>query len=152
MTVNSTNDHEYEYDDIYQLTEVTYPDSSTVTYNYDEAGSRTSVVAGSTTNYSRNSLNQYSSVGATNFTYDNNGNLTYDGSHTYTYDCENRLTGCTSPTTYYKYDFAGRRVKKDLIFDRWYCYDGDQVNGILDIDGEQESVICVAAVGVPGLT
>ena len=38
MTFNSTDEHEYEYDNLYQLTDVNYPDASTVAYYYDEMG------------------------------------------------------------------------------------------------------------------
>jgi len=129
MVVNGTSQHTYTYDDLYQLTNVVYPGPSSVTYNYDAVGNRTSVVSGGTTNYVSNNLNQYTSVGGVTYSYDTKGNLTNDGVRTYTYDCENRLTQVnTSPVTYYKYDFADRRVRKyRTIAETRYCYDGDQI-------------------------
>ena len=92
-------------------------------------------IGGGTTNYTRNSLNQYVSVGGTSYSYDKNGNLTFDGRRRYYYDCENRLTEVNDvndePVAVYKYDFAGRRVKKIIYGSpnvvRRYIYDGDQV-------------------------
>ncbi len=81
-------------------------------------------------------LNQYGSVGGVSYSYDDNGTLIDDGTYLYYYDCENRLTGVDEEVSY-KYDFAGRRVKKiasgnpDVITK--YCYDGDQV--IAEYDG-----------------
>ncbi len=158
MTFNSTDLHEYQYDCLYQVTDANYPDSSTVAYDYDDLGNRTSVVASSTTSYASNDLNQYNSVGGTSYSYDNNGNLTGDGTYTYTYDCENRLTSATSPSVSYKYDFAGRRVKKHLAVDTWYCYDGDQVivayvdaqvQGLLE-KGAQASRRCITMTAIGG--
>jgi YD repeat-containing protein len=54
----------YTYDDIGQLTGVTYPDGRVVTYAYDAAGNRVSVTDNSvTTAYSTNNMNQYTQVG-----------------------------------------------------------------------------------------
>jgi len=132
MTVDSAQ-HNYTYDKIYQLTNVTYPGSTTVTYNYDSVGNRTSVVNGGTTVYELNTkgINQYGTVGGVSYSYDNNGNLTSDGTYTYIYDCENHLTevrqgGNTVAT--YTYDFAGRRISKTVATTTTkYCYDGYQV-------------------------
>jgi len=99
---NDTDQHLYTYDDIYQVTDVNYPTSYEnwkiydTTFNYDDAGNRTSVIDGGTTTYTTNQLNQYSSVGNTWYEYDNNGNLTYDGTCLYDYDAENRLTEATN--------------------------------------------------------
>lgn len=97
--------------------------------------------------------------------------MTYDGTYRYYYDCENRLTdvndAADDPVASYKYDFAGRRVKKtvygspDVVTK--YCYDGDHViaeyNGgdnllrkfvygpgidepicLIDVDGQSEDI------------
>lgn len=62
--------------------------------------------------------------------------MTDDGTFKYYYDCENRLTDVNdandSPVVSYKYDFAGRRVRKidytlNPVRYTLYCYDGDQV-------------------------
>ncbi len=59
----------------------------------------------------------------------------------YAYDNENRMTSCRFLSTdiFYAYDFAGRRVKKQVSVDppiivTKYCYDGDQV--IAEYEGE----------------
>jgi len=57
----------------------------------------------------------------------------FDTDSIYTYDCENRMTHCNAGGnwSYYRYDFAGRRIKKQVGTDpaviTKYCYDGDQV-------------------------
>ena len=88
--------------------------------------------------WSPNSLCQYVKVDGETFDYDNNGNLTDDGVYDYTYDCENRLTlvkeGASTIATY-KYDFAGRRIRK--IVDSTttkFVYDGARV--IAEYEGD----------------
>jgi YD repeat-containing protein len=89
--------HSYTYDDIYQITDVNYPEdfdylATDTAFNYDAVGNRTSVVDDSgTTNYTSNELNQYTAVEDVNCTYDLAGNMTYDGTNSYYYDSENRL-------------------------------------------------------------
>jgi RHS repeat-associated protein len=89
--------HSYTYDDIYQITDVDYPEdfdylATDTTFNYDAVGNRTSVVDDSgTTSYTSNELNQYTAVEDVNCTYDLAGNMTYDGTNSYYYDAENRL-------------------------------------------------------------
>ena len=58
--------HTYDYNDIYQITHVDYPDGSPFadkTFNCDDAGNRTSVRNGGTVSYATNNLNQYTTVG-----------------------------------------------------------------------------------------
>ena len=125
----------YTYDDIYQLTNVTHPDTTT-TYNYDPLGNRTSTANGATTTYTSNSLNQYTSVGGITYTYDNNGNLTSDPTNTYTYDSENRLISATTPahSATYTYDPFGRRIQKNVdgVVTN-FIHDGGQI--IAEYDG-----------------
>ncbi|OHB74507.1 MAG: hypothetical protein A2Z25_14385 [Planctomycetes bacterium RBG_16_55_9] len=64
-----------------------------MTFNYDDAGNRSSVVNGGTVNYAANNLNQYDSVGSVYYDYDLNGNTTFDSVAFYSYDSENRLIG-----------------------------------------------------------
>jgi len=104
----------YEYDAIGQLTQVTYPDGNSTSYQYDAAGNRISVTdKGITTAYTTNVLNQYTQAGSTTFTYDKNGNMvskTEQGNTTiYEYNFENRPTRITSPgvTWEYQYDALG---------------------------------------------
>lgn len=94
---SGTKIHMYDYDNIYQVTDVNYPEdfdylATDTTFNYDEVGNRTSVVDDDgAVNYTANALNQYSAVADVNCLYDNNGNMTYDGRYEYAYDAENRL-------------------------------------------------------------
>ena len=140
MLVDDTDEHSYDYDCLYQLKEVNYPDDEMVTYYYDSLGNRMQTVNGSTTNYSSNNLNQYTAVGGVSYSYDNNGNLTNDGTYKYYYDCENRLTDVNNqsdePLASYKYDYLGRRVSKTqylTLKTQNYVYDGAQV--IAEYDG-----------------
>ncbi|NLH40411.1 MAG: hypothetical protein GX448_01120, partial [Planctomycetes bacterium] len=96
---SGTEQHVYSYDDIYQVTAVDYPAgynpalATDTTFNYDDAGNRTSVIdSGGTSTYVTNALNQYTSVAGVSYTYDTRGNMTYDGANMYAYDPENRLT------------------------------------------------------------
>ena len=100
MTVTDnagTRVHAYTYDNIYQVTDVNYPDSfsylaTDTTFDYDAVGNRTSVVDDSgSVSYTANALNQYTEVADVNLTYDPAGNMTYDGSNSYYYDTDNRL-------------------------------------------------------------
>ena len=127
----------YSYDDIYQLTQVTSPQSQTTSYAYDELGNRSSA-EGKT--YSANNLNQYTTVDTTTYSYDDNGNLINDGTWVYAYDYENRLISAskTGTTATYKYDAFGRRIQKEVTQDAQltthnYIYDGDQI--IAEYDG-----------------
>lgn len=131
--------HSYTYDNIYQLTAVSYPSgyfAPNATFNYDAVGNRDTVVSGSTTTYSTNSLNQYTQVGAASYTNDDNGSLTNDGTFIYGYDFENRITSATKAgtTATYKYDPLGRRIDKTVNgTSTTFFYDGDQV--IAEYDG-----------------
>ncbi len=95
--------HLYTYDDIYQITEVNYPRelsylATDTTFNYDNAGNRTSVIDGSgTCTYASNSLNQCTRAGTKSFYYDTSGNMWRDATYEYSYDPENRLTQVTKP-------------------------------------------------------
>jgi len=125
MTVDGTEVHTYTYDNIYQLTDVDYPEgyfAADTTFNYDPAGNRDDVVHGE--DYVTNNLNQYTDVDVYDFEYDDNGNLdaVKFGQTTlawYHYNSENRMTHSylLGTGSYYAYDFV---ITK-------YCYDGDQV-------------------------
>ena len=101
MTVTNNSGmgvHVYSYDEIYQLTGVTYPSSfdpnlaTNTTFAYDAAGNRTSVIDGSgTCTYTTNSLNEYTAAGSVSYQYDASGNLVHDQNYAYGYDPENRL-------------------------------------------------------------
>jgi RHS repeat-associated protein len=93
----------YTYDDLNQLTGVSYPSARHVTYAYDAMGNRTAVNDTATnTTYTANSLNEYIQSGGTVYGYDADGNMasqtTPSGTTTYQYDAENRLVSVITPT------------------------------------------------------
>ena len=79
----------YEYDPLYRLTEVTYPNQTTDTYTYDTIGNR---LTKNTDDYTYNAADQLTDLEGVSFDYDDNGNQTSRGSDTFAYDHENRLT------------------------------------------------------------
>ena len=112
----------YSYDDLYRLTNVTYPDGEAVTYTYDPMGNRTdmtSSVYGATT-YTYDDGDRLLSYtgpgGTTNLTWDANGNMTGKGGGVYTYGALNRLTQVVSGTTtvQFAYDGDGVRLGKTV--------------------------------------
>ena len=116
----------YSYDNIYQVTQVDYPDGypfSDMTYYYDPVGNRDSTIDGGTVNYENNELNEYTSVDWTTFTSDLRGNLTNDGSNVYSYDLENKLTAVNGNINY-EYNPSGLRIGKTV--------DGDTTDYVLD--------------------
>jgi len=119
------------YDSTGQLTGITYPDGHSVSYSYDAAGNRISVIDdGVTTSYETNNMNQYTTAGSTTFEYDLNGNLiseTTNGENTtYEYDPLDRLVKVTSSdgTWEYEYDALGNRngIKHNGT-EHWYLID-----------------------------
>jgi RHS repeat-associated protein len=110
----------YSYDSMGRLILVTYPDGSTATYSYDNAGNRSKLVQDvkgktTTTTYSYNAANELLQLTAgtakTTFTYDNNGNMTSQqtgkNSITYTYNAENELASVSKGTTTLNYTYNG---------------------------------------------
>ncbi|TEB10867.1 RHS repeat-associated core domain-containing protein [Pelotomaculum propionicicum] len=114
----------YVYDNLYQLTRVTYPDSQVVDYTYDQVGNRTS--AGGVP-YTYDNANRLIQVGITPYAYDAGGNLTSVGGTTlYNYDYENRLTYFTdgTKTIQYSYDGDGNRLSQSVSGSVYeYIYD-----------------------------
>ena len=113
--------HNYSYDDIYQLTGVTYPDGKTVDYAFDEVGNRGSVTDdGGVTSYAVNDLDQYTQVGTETFGYDGNGNLSTSTSGsevtTYDWDEEDGLVSLDRGAVHieYQYDYQGRLMAKTI--------------------------------------
>jgi len=112
----------YAYDDLYRLTEVTYPDTETVAYSYDPMGNRTamtSTVTGVVT-YTYDAadrlLSYTDAVDTTTLTWDDNGNMIGKGSAIYTFDALDRLTQVISGTTdmQFTYNGDGVRVSKSV--------------------------------------
>lgn len=119
---------DYTFDALGQLTRGVFtsndmavlPDQD-LQYFYDAAGNRThTIINGVTTTYTVNNTNEYTQVGGTTYTYDLDGNrvtATTDATMTtYAFDQESRLTGITSPTDVwgFEYDALGNRVARNL--------------------------------------
>jgi RHS repeat-associated protein/uncharacterized repeat protein (TIGR01451 family) len=135
----------YQYDDLYQLTQVWYGADATnpgdITdydrlqwYDLDTVGNRLEVQNdGASQIYLPNNgqkltnpMNHYTKVGGTSFSYDAKGNLLNDGANTYTYDYENRQIGMSGPggNAEYVYGAEGRRVAKFVDgVATYYVYD-----------------------------
>ena len=91
----------YVYDNLYRLTQVTYPGGEQVTYAYDPMGNRTSLTStvSGATSYTYDAADRLLTAGATSFAWDANGRMTGKGSATYTYDALDRLTQVVSGAT-----------------------------------------------------
>ena len=107
--VSNAGTHNYNYNDIYELSGVT--GAQVHSYAYDNVGNRTTSDGIS---YTDNVFNQYATVNGVTFGYDGNGNLTADGNNTYTYDEENKLLSAQNVlnSAQYGYDAFNRRVSK----------------------------------------
>jgi RHS repeat-associated protein len=111
----------YEYDPLYRLTKVTYPDNSWQQFEHDANGNllKMTDLAGFTT-YSYDSadrlLNMSRGMTTTNFTWNKNGNMTAKDNFQYIYDAANRLTRVTdgSNTIEYAYNGDGHRMQKKI--------------------------------------
>ncbi|MEX2392245.1 MAG: RHS repeat-associated core domain-containing protein [Dehalococcoidia bacterium] len=97
--------HEYVYDALYRLTEVTYPDPETDAYTYDPNGNR---LTKDSDDYTYDAADQLLDLESVSFEYDNNGNQIEKGADTFSYDHENRLieavTGADTSTSEYNGD------------------------------------------------
>ncbi len=101
---------QYSFNDLNQLSGVSYPDSSTVNFTYDKAGNiRTAFNSDATVGFGYDEMNRVSAAtqsvlsvsSVVGYSYDKNGNrtgLALPGieSVTYTYDDGNRLSGLSS--------------------------------------------------------
>jgi len=107
----------YTYDNLYRLTQVTYPGGEQVTYAYDPMGNRTSLVStiAGTTVYTydvADRLLSFSGPGGTvTQTWDANGNMTGKGSAIYTFDALDRLTQVISGATTVQFVYNGDGVR-----------------------------------------
>jgi RHS repeat-associated protein len=129
----------YEYDKLYRLTSVTYPDATFAAYQYDPMGNRTvmTTTLGVTT-YTYDGADRLLSAGATTFTWDADGNMLSKGSMTFTYDAANRLTQAISGTTTvdFVYDGDGRRASK-TVNGTATTYTYDTIAGLAYVLAEQ---------------
>ncbi|HXN53633.1 MAG TPA: RHS repeat-associated core domain-containing protein [Candidatus Acidoferrum sp.] len=131
----------FAYDTGDRLKTITYPDTTTTTFNYDSRGRRTSVTDqnGKTTTYAYDDADRLTSVtdpanNVTTYGYDTENNLTsikdaINHTTSFTYDAFGRVTKTTFPSGYietYNYDAVGNLTgktdrKNQLI---GYVYDG----------------------------
>ena len=101
----------YNYDDLYRLTGVTYPDSTSESFSYDEVGNRTATVVLA---YTYDDADQMLTAGSTSFDYDSNGNQIERGSDTLLYDHENRLVSGSFGSTSVSMDYDGDGLRQSL--------------------------------------
>jgi len=107
----------YEYDKLYRLTAVTYPDATSAAYQYDPMGNRTVMTTTlGVTAYTYDAADRLLSAGPITFTWNADGNMLSKGSMAFTYDAANRLTQVISGTTTvgFVYDGDGRRASKTV--------------------------------------
>ncbi len=119
-------DIQYQYDNLYRLSKVTYP-LSNVSYDYDSMGNRVDMTTtigdmNNTINYTYDAADRLLQVGDTDYSYDNNGNLiekNESGNITsYSYDGANRLInistsfGSQNAISNFEYDGDGNRISK----------------------------------------
>ncbi|MEI8080742.1 MAG: right-handed parallel beta-helix repeat-containing protein [Actinomycetes bacterium] len=107
----------YEYDKLYRLSFVSYPDAKSTIYSYDPMGNRRAMTTTvGVTNYAYDAADRLLTAGATAFTWDADGNMLSKGSQAFTYDAINRLTQVVSGTLTlgYAYDGDGRRASKTV--------------------------------------
>jgi len=105
----------YSYDNLYRLTNATYPNDLAFGYDYDEDGNRLSQTTPlTTTTYGYDDANRLTKVNGQVYKWDNNGNLKDDGLRQYTYDAANRLTQVISggATSQFVYNGDGDRVAR----------------------------------------
>ncbi len=103
----------YLYDNLYRLTQVTYPGGEQVTYAYDPMGNRTSLVStvSGTTSYTYDAADRLLTAGATSLAWDDNGRMTGKGSATYAYDALDRLTQVVNGATTVGFAYNGDGVR-----------------------------------------
>ena len=108
MTDANNDTHEYEYDALYRLTEVTYPGPETDTYTYDGNGNRLTKNA---TTYQYSSGDELESVDGATYWQDNNGNdIIRADTQSFSYDHENRIKSASNIPYSPQYDGDGLRT------------------------------------------
>ncbi len=105
--------HQYQYDALYRLTQVTYPGPQTDAYTYDAVGNRLTKNA---TAYTYDNADEMLTAGGVSYGYDANGNQTSRGTDTFAYDHENRLTQSViaGVSGTYIYSGDGLRVSRNI--------------------------------------
>lgn len=158
----------YQYDTLYQLTQVWYgadatnPDDITsytgmAQYDLDALGNRLEVEDnGVIHTYGphddqqlTNVMNRYETVDGTVLAYDPRGNTLNDSINTYTYDALNRQEGMVGPngTAEYIYDARGRRVARSVNgITIHYIYDTDY--RVLEERGDDGELLALYTYGV----
>jgi RHS repeat-associated protein len=110
----------YTFDEIGRLTAVSGGDASWgINWTLDRYGNRTAQSPSglATGRVGSQSLAYYNNKFGSPVTYDDAGNLTYDGADHFYYDAENRLYKINSNDVLYAYDYAGRRIKRQITKD-----------------------------------
>jgi RHS repeat-associated protein len=132
----------YNYDPLYELTQVTQGGSTTESYSYDAVGNRLSSLG--MPSYQYNSSNELTSTSAGTYSYDRNGNTLSDPSgKNYTWDFENRLSSVAVPAAgmvTFKYDPFGKRIQKSGSNGTSnYIYDESTLLDELDAAGNSQT-------------
>ncbi len=132
----------FQYDPIYQLTQVMrqLDQKATEKYTYDAVGDRLSSPG---VPYTYDDQHRMLTREGTSYTYDQNGNTlskhNNSGTTQYTWDFENRLTSVTKPdgsVVSFSYDPFGRRVRKiSPSGTTIYVYDGNNIEEELTASG-----------------
>ena len=150
---------DYAYDNLYRLTNVSYPGGRRVQYTYDLAGNRSLLtetipdspgnVVTTTTSYNYDSANQMLNAGGVPYGYDGNGNQWHKGSGasltSYTYDVHDQLVNISYPAgkvpSQMKYDGDGKRVQlQDGRGTARYIYDGGKTVAETDESGNLRKI------------
>lgn len=110
---DTSGETSYEYDPLYRLDQVTYPNSDSTSYSYDPQGNRVSMTVSGTsvTDYEYDDSDQMLEAGAVTYAYDGNGNRTEAGSDTYAWDHANRLLGTTIDSVEVSYTYTGTGLR-----------------------------------------
>jgi RHS repeat-associated protein len=108
----------HQYDALYRVSGVDYPDGESITYAYDAMGNRlalTSTVHGTVT-YTYDAADQLLASGPITFAWDLNGNLIARSGVSYTWDDLNRLAAVVSKTDVvtFTYNGDGARVARSV--------------------------------------